>query len=229
MLFFDTKTRISYCFFVFYVITLWSSVYLMKNMKGSINQILFILLFISPFGLSMAGSDLIFETGFEVLLTDCSGEEIPVERQNFPSSFLTATGGIAFGQATGVIINYSLDKNKYTGMIFTAPASAMNKKIDFEEGTPGNGGPAAYTVSISKCIGDFTVHLDQPRCKVGGITPSLKWSTNVNNPALFSCILQPGEVYYLNIVHSTNEINNYVPSSCPSNSGCGVLLNELIN
>ncbi|WP_395373865.1 hypothetical protein [Marinicella sp. W31] len=150
---------------------------------------------------------------------------INISRQPNPDEFFDLTM-LPFGSATGVTARFSLFKNNYSSLRFTAPVQALTKKIFFENGRPDDGGPAPYTVVISQCPGDFTDSLGSS-CKVSGPTPTLRWTSDVNNTSNFRCKLEPGEDYYINIVHSLNEGSGYEVTDCNSTARCGVLFAEL--
>ena len=150
---------------------------------------------------------------------------INIVRQNNPDEFFDLTM-LPFGSATGVTARFSLFKNNYSALQFTAPAQVLTKKLFFESGRPDDGGPAPYTVVISQCPGDFTESLGSG-CKVSGVTPTLRWTTDPNLASNFRCLLNPGEDYYINIVHSLDEGSGYEVTNCNSTARCGVLFAEL--
>ncbi|WP_395378226.1 hypothetical protein [Marinicella sp. W31] len=151
---------------------------------------------------------------------------INIARQAIPDEFIDLTN-IPFGSATGVTARYGLNKNQYSALKFSAPIQPLNKKIFFENGTPAEGGPAPYTVVISTCPGVFSNDLGQA-CKASGQTPTIRWSTDPNNNSNTRCQLNPGDEYYLNIVHSISEGSGYELTACnSSSSSCGVLFAEL--
>ncbi|WP_395374395.1 hypothetical protein [Marinicella sp. W31] len=156
----------------------------------------------------------------------CSSQPpIALVEQTAPNTFQDGTNNIPWGEATGVTVRYGLSKFKYSALDFVSPSGNLTKKVFFENGRPADGGPANYTVAISECPGDFSVHLNQNFCKVSGSTPTLRWTTD---PAVSSrCTLEKNKQYYLNIVHSLDEANGYTNSICPDAAECGVLFSEL--
>jgi hypothetical protein len=129
----------------------------------------------------------------------------------------------------GTNLSLNLEKNKYIAAKFTAP----NEEIDarFLSQIPSNHQgvpPSGYTIAISKCPGDFNIHLDQNACKYSGATFKWSSSTNPSGPPGFFCKLQQGQDYYLNIVHSTNSENdNYATTKClAQGDSCGHLAQQ---
>ena len=119
----------------------------------------------------------------------------------------------------------TLSKNQYAAMRFTT--SNLNEIGKLSMIPPGNGqGPAstATTISISECPGDFTTHLNQPRClAIGGGTPNIRWSQNPTTSPTFHCLLDKDKTYYFNIVHSNDVSNLYESSGCLVGTFCGVI------
>ena len=157
---------------------------------------------------------------------ECASQPpIALVEQTTPDTFADGTNNIPWGSATGVTVRYGLSKFKYSALDFVTPTTNLTKKVFFENGRPADGGPSNYTVVISECPGDFSVHLNQNFCKVTGSTPTLRWTTD---PSITSrCTLEKGKQYYLNIVHSLDEASGYTNSICPDNAECGVLFSEL--
>ncbi|WP_395378014.1 hypothetical protein [Marinicella sp. W31] len=151
---------------------------------------------------------------------------ISIARQSEPNEFNDLTT-LPFGDATGDSLIYALNRNNYSAIEFNAPVQPMSKRITFEDGRPAEGGPAAYTVVISKCPGNFNDSFGQ-FCKVSGSTPLLRWTTDPNDQATNKCRLEPGEKYFINIVQSVSEGTGYTVTDC-NNAGstCGVLFAEI--
>ncbi len=83
-----------------------------------------------------------------------------------------------------------------------------------------------YTVSLSRCPGDFTNQGVEGVCTRTNLITNLNWSTRSNaNPGI-ECALEPGQIYYLNIIHS--QTAPYSQTSC-SDFQCGVLFTEVPN
>lgn len=156
---------------------------------------------------------------------------VQLQRDTGFTSYSGATGGLVPGSATGAIASYKLDRNKYSALAFPSPGAGESHKVDFEQGIPGNGGPAAYTIAISECPGDFTTHLNQARCFNQGSETTIKWTTDPNDPLLvLKCLLEPNKNYYLNIVQSVDTNGGYQNSDCPGNQvECGVLFVEVMD
>ena len=169
--------------------------------------------------------------------TDCILHQPPVGTTAQTMSY-EAFSGNPFGDSTSSSFSFAIPINKYATFPVTTPLTLYLRKNSFEQPT-ANYTPASYTVSLSKCPGDFNVSspdVGRGRCVVGGqyaggsTAPVLRWTTK-DNPSptdlVVKCILEKNTLYYLNIIHST--VPPYTDSVCTDASGCGVLFTELID
>gem|GEM_PF-7024592 len=147
------------------------------------------------------------------------------------------SGGI-FGQSHAEQATFGIDENKYYAIAFNAPTGTKQVELGFEN-AEANFTTATYSVSVSKCPGDFNVtgstnsggsDVGRGLCKKSGGAFTLRTITT-NNPTNieegFSCILEAGQPYYLNIIHSSAA--PYTTTSCNDNGNpaeCGVLYVE---
>lgn len=181
---------------------------------------------------SCSGSAASILNGNEDRLILAQGFSAPTAYNGFYSDIYNNSGTGSpqpWPGSIGSSINLNLEKNKYIAAKFTTPiqnidAQFLSQIPSNNEGVP----PSGYTVTISECPGDFTVHLNQPACKKSAA--SFRWTTNQNStaPAGFFCELEQNKTYYLNIVHSVNQgNNNYETTTCgASTSGCGHLSSQ---
>ncbi len=168
---------------------------------------------------------------------DCTNHQAPAGISRLTLDY-ESMSGFTFGNATSSSFSFLIPRNTYATFPVTAPNSLLLRKNSFEQPT-ANFTPATYTVSISKCPGDFNVsssNVGTGRCVVGGqqaggaTTPVIRWTTTTNPSQIdlaLKCILDRNETYYLNIIHST--IPPYSQSSCGNSNGCGVLFTELLD
>ncbi|TDR20810.1 hypothetical protein [Marinicella litoralis] len=196
----------------------------------------------STFGISCTNSDGLTDSDSRIIsITSsaaCQSHPPPAgTSEQFGQTYVGVTGQ-QFGDATSSSANFSIDKNKYVALQVTAPTSLYLRKNSFEQPT-ANFTPASYTVSLSKCPGDFNVSsndVGRGRCVVGGqqaggsTTPVLRWTTKTNPTSTdlaLKCVLDPGDTYYLNIIHATTP--PYSQTVCSDSTKCGVLFTELID
>ena len=150
---------------------------------------------------------------------------INIPRQTNFTEYTDVNFGIPFGTPTVFTARGALNTNEYLSLRFDSPVNLpVVKVLQFDQGRPADGGPAPYTVVISSCPGDFTNSLGE-FCKVEGDYPILAWAVVPGQEN--SCYLEPGEQYYLNIVHSLDEESGYTNTSCSNNTSCGFIYEEL--
>jgi hypothetical protein len=116
----------------------------------------------------------------------------------------------------------SLNPNQYISASFTTNNTSQTASLIFG-GTGNTQGPLpdGQIVAISKCPGDFSIHLNKPKCIS---FRSLRWSTNPNANENTHCKLDKLTNYYFNIVHSNNSENdNYETSDCARENHCGII------
>lgn len=137
------------------------------------------------------------------------------------------TGGASIGSAQALSINFEVSRNKYWAIRTDMPSTSMSRKESFTEPF-GNTTRAGYTVSLSKCPGDFSgsSQTTNGRCVVSGGNVSLRWTTDQSQSPTFRCIVEPGETYYLNVIHSLS--TPYSTTDC-SDTECGVLFQETLD
>lgn len=110
-----------------------------------------------------------------------------------------------------------MPRNSYVALQFTVPANLTAQTsgaFRFEETQPQTN-PARMSMTISKDCGDFSATATAPltnACVLNGAPSNgnLLWGYAPGNPAV--CQLQPGETYYLNILHA--------PLSAPLSTYC---------
>ncbi len=171
-------------------------------------------------------ADVYFKNDFETNITDCQNTLVNLEQQTQPSNYFVQSGQ-TFGEALN-FSGFAIKQNQYASLFFIAPEQQSgNNRGRLNLLPPSNGqgqSSAGTTIAISECRGDFSTHLNQSTCqRVGGGSPSLRWAldTVAGNP-LTDCLLIPGQVYYLNIIHS-NSIDTIFQQSTCSFANCGVL------
>ncbi len=141
-----------------------------------------------------------------------------------PEAYRDATGH----EWPGIVSDsdfWSIDNLHYSALSFVADDSSGD--LVFEAGRPAEGPPAAYTVKISRCPGDFSrddfsTSPDTFFCFKSGLAIHLIWSSPTA-PEAGACILQPGETYYLNIVHGRVDDSGTFSSNCGA-SFCSVAM-----
>lgn len=135
--------------------------------------------------------------------------------------------GASIGSAQSLSINFEIRRNKYWAIKTTFPNDIMSRKETFTEPF-SNTTRAGYRVAISKCPGDFSgsAQSSNGRCAISGGTLSLRWTTDLTQSPTFRCLIEPGETYYLNIIHSI--IEPYSQTDC-SDTECGVLFQESLD
>jgi hypothetical protein len=138
----------------------------------------------------------------------------------FENIFGYALEGAPLQPFPGVVnVNQRLfmPRNYYTALAFTVPGNLTlltTGAFRFEETQPQTS-PARMSMTISKSCGDFGVNATAPltnACVLNN-SPSngnILWGYAPGNPAI--CQLQPGETYYLNIIHA--------PLSAPLSTYC---------
>ncbi len=138
----------------------------------------------------------------------------------FENIFGYTTDGAPLQSFPGVVnVNQRLfmPRNYYAALAFTVPSSLTpltTGAFRFEETQPQTS-PARMSMTISKSCGDFGVNATAPltnACVLNN-SPSngnILWGYAPGNPAI--CQLQPGETYYLNIIHA--------PLSAPLSTYC---------
>ncbi len=168
---------------------------------------------------------------------DCTDHQPPPGVIGQTMSYQSFSGN-PFGDSTSSTFSFKLPLNRYANFPVVAPADGYLRKNSFEQPLAIYT-PSSYTVSLSKCPGDFNVNstdVGRGRCVVGGqqpggaTTPVLRWATKANPTATdlaLKCILDSDETYYLNIIHST--IPPYSQPACVDAPGCGVLFTELLD
>jgi hypothetical protein len=123
-------------------------------------------------------------------------------------------------------IKISLTRNQYISASFNSGIIDVNGQLQVTSPTAFEGPDSgAHSFSISECPGDFSVHLEQAKCKATGF---IRWSTDpLANPVLY-CKLEQNKQYYLNYVHSDNsEDDNYNTTDCVNGAAlgyCGAIL-----
>lgn len=133
--------------------------------------------------------------------------------------------GSPFGYSQSATNSDDLPRNKYIALEVLTPSEEVRRKETFEEPL-ANKTPAIYTVALSRCPGDFTNQGVEGVCTRTNLITNLNWSTRSNaNPGI-ECALEPGQIYYLNIIHS--QVAPYSQTSC-SDFQCGVLFTEVPN
>lgn len=115
-----------------------------------------------------------------------------------PASFPT------FPPATGSANEFTLTNNEYNAIQFTATAGYTGF-VNFDK--HNNAANAEKTIAISRCPGDFSQELPNSACRRQSNIPSMYIDVGVS-PSLWECSLEPGQTYYLNIVHGTGTGNN---------------------
>lgn len=199
----------------------------MSSKTQSKNVIVICMTVLLTQGISHA--DVYFKNSFESNITNCFDTTVNIPRQAQPSNYFIQTEQ-DFSQPLGHS-GYALQNNTYTSLFFIAPeldSNHTNGKLTMIP--PGNSqgpGSAGTTISISECRGDFTTHLNQSNClRIGGGTPSMRWALDTGTiPGATHCLLIPGQVYYLNIIHANNPSNDFSTSTC-SSENCGVLFSQ---
>lgn len=146
--------------------------------------------------------------------------------------------GEIFGEAHAEQATFGIDENKYYSISFSAPNGSKQVELGFEN-AEANFTTAPYSVSVSKCPGDFNVtgatntggsDVGRGLCKKSGGAFTLRTITTTSPTPLeeaLSCILEAGQPYYLNIIHSNSA--PYSSTSCNDNGNpaeCGVLYVE---
>ena len=146
--------------------------------------------------------------------------------------------GLVFGSAHAEQSTFGIDEDNYYAVSFSAPTGPDQVEIGFEN-AEANFTTAPYTASISKCPGDFNVSgatnsggsdVGRGLCVKSGGAFTLRTVITSNPTPLeeaLSCILEAGQPYYLNIIHSNAA--PYTSTSCNDNGNpaeCGVLYVE---
>ena len=128
----------------------------------------------------------------------------------------------------GQSISWSLTKNRYIAAQFNSGSTDLAGR--FQLSGPGfTEGQSAFinTVAISECPGDFTHHLNQPRCLLNFTSlPAFKWSNIIGADGNQFCKLEKNKTYYLNIVQSNDVAGNYADSDC-GHTYCGILATQV--
>lgn len=164
-------------------------------------------------------------------VVDCSAHLPPPNTSNGNPGVLfeelPGTGGGSIGYVQARSINFEMNTNTYWAIKTTFPNELISRKESFTEPF-GNTNRAGYTVSISSCPGDFASNSPDTngRCVVSGGNISIIWSTDSSSNPIFECILNPGNTYYLNVIHSL--VPPYSLSDCKEQD-CGVLFQETLN
>ena len=133
--------------------------------------------------------------------------------------------GFDFGYYQSGTSTYEIRTQKFIALEVVTPVEGLKRKEVFEEPL-ANTNPAIYTVSISRCPGDFSAQTTEGICVKTGQAMSLNWSTKIDANPNIECALEQGEKYYLNIIHSANP--PYTTSTC-NFSDCGLLFRESFN
>jgi hypothetical protein len=139
---------------------------------------------------------------------------------HFESVFGYTTDGAPLQSFPGVVnVNQRLfmPRNYYAALAFTVPSNLTpltTGAFRLEETQPQTS-PARMSMTISKSCGDFGVNATAPltnACVLNNspVNGNILWGYAPGNPAI--CQLQPGETYYLNIIHA--------PLSAPLSTYC---------
>lgn len=130
---------------------------------------------------------------------------------HFESIFGYSTADAPLQSFPGVVnVNQRLfmPRNHYAALAFTVPsnlAPLTTGAFRFEETQPQTS-PARMSMTISKSCGDFGLNATAPltnACVLNNAAANgnIAWGYAPGNPTL--CQLQPGETYFLNIIHAS--------------------------
>lgn len=146
-------------------------------------------------------------------LEGCSGVGIGSNgwvRDTTPSSFAS------FPPPTGDTTTYSINRNEYNAIEFTA-STGINTMVNFDENTATDNG--IVTLAVSRCPGDFEVEVPAATCRRESNVVSMYMGSSDTNPSSWECPLEVGETYYLNIAFGSG-VGNNLSNSCEG-SRCG--------
>lgn len=159
--------------------------------------------------------------------TDCSSVPVLPGLSPVNHDYVTdLNDGFQFGETTHTDVLINLATNQYAQAVnFRYPTPQnFRRRIDFVSPPTNYNKANQTTVSVSSCPGDFST---SAACvKVVAPFTSMRFSNNPNDSASIYCILEPGETYYFNVVHSPDPYNQSPSCLSSSDNECALFFTE---
>ena len=156
---------------------------------------------------------------------ECSSDVYPPAHTRISGLFRDINDGFDFGESTNTSALLSFHITRFYALSeFGTDRLDFRRRIVFEDAPSSHNLMRIGTFSVSECPGDFT---ETARCRkqIQSLS-TLFFSTRPDDDPELYCLLEPGERYYINFIHSPDPYGASSECRNSSHNECAMFFSE---